>query len=223
MNKKSDSTIKTGVVFFGEISASISHEIKNSLAIMNENAGLLEDLSLMVKKGIALDPERVMALSERITKHIKIADQTVKKMNEFAHSVDKPLRRVDILEILELISVLGKRHASTYSVTIELLPPDKTISIISSPFELMNLIWMIMKYSFKHPGHDKKINLSTDKKGNKLEISFNNLTDLTSTEEENMLFEDGEFKKILENLNAEVIINASEGKVVVTLQDLEDS
>lgn len=222
MNRKSDNTIKTGVVFFGEISASISHEIKNSLAIMNENAGLLEDLSLMVQKGIALDPERVMALSGRITKHIKIADQTVKKMNEFAHSVDTPLRRVDILEILELISALGKRHASSHGVTIELLPQDKTVSIISNPFELMNLIWMVMKYSFKHPGHDKKITVFTDKKENKLVVSFNNLKNLTCSNEENMLFEDGEFKKLLEYLNGSVIVNSEEGQIVIILQDQEE-
>ena len=34
---------REGFQFFGKMSASISHEIKNALAIINENAGLLED------------------------------------------------------------------------------------------------------------------------------------------------------------------------------------
>jgi hypothetical protein len=38
------------VRFFGEISASISHEIKNVLAIINENAGLLQDMVMMMKR-----------------------------------------------------------------------------------------------------------------------------------------------------------------------------
>ena len=33
-----------GLFFFGKMSASISHELKNVLAIINENAGLAEDL-----------------------------------------------------------------------------------------------------------------------------------------------------------------------------------
>ena len=35
-----------GIQFFGKMAASISHEIKNVLAIINENAGLLEDICL---------------------------------------------------------------------------------------------------------------------------------------------------------------------------------
>ena len=49
-----------GVRFFGEMSASISHEIKNVLAIINENAGLLQDMVMMIEKGSPLSPERLV-------------------------------------------------------------------------------------------------------------------------------------------------------------------
>jgi hypothetical protein len=41
---------ETGLQFFGKMSASISHEIKNVMAIINENAGLLEDLTVDERK-----------------------------------------------------------------------------------------------------------------------------------------------------------------------------
>jgi hypothetical protein len=41
------------------MTASISHEIKNVMAIINESAGLLEDYSLMAEKGMPIDPERL--------------------------------------------------------------------------------------------------------------------------------------------------------------------
>ncbi len=40
-----------GLRFFGMINASISHEIKNVLAIISESAGLMEDLLLLAQKG----------------------------------------------------------------------------------------------------------------------------------------------------------------------------
>ena len=55
-----------GFRFFGKMSASISHEIKNALAIINENAGLLEDLTLLAEQGRPTDPERLKKLAGSI-------------------------------------------------------------------------------------------------------------------------------------------------------------
>ncbi len=56
MSDYQESIGECGLQCFGSISASISHELKNALAIINENAGLLEDLSFMAEKGLPLDP-----------------------------------------------------------------------------------------------------------------------------------------------------------------------
>ena len=63
-----------GLQFFGKMTASISHEIKNTLAIMNENAGLLEDLSILAERGRPLDLERVKRIAGQVTKQIHRAD-----------------------------------------------------------------------------------------------------------------------------------------------------
>jgi hypothetical protein len=39
------------LAFFGKINASISHELKNVMAIISETAGLLKDLSDMAATG----------------------------------------------------------------------------------------------------------------------------------------------------------------------------
>ena len=59
---------KGGFQFFGKISASISHDIKNVLAVLNENAGLLEDLVLMAEKGASFNHERVKSLANSMRK-----------------------------------------------------------------------------------------------------------------------------------------------------------
>lgn len=44
-------TDRACVLVFAKISAAISHEIKNTLSIINENAGLLEDYAQMAEDG----------------------------------------------------------------------------------------------------------------------------------------------------------------------------
>ena len=55
-----------GLAYVGAMSASISHELKNVLAVIHENAGLLEDLSLRADQGVPLEPERLKTICGRI-------------------------------------------------------------------------------------------------------------------------------------------------------------
>ena len=75
---------KTGLKFFGGVVASISHEIKNRLAIINENAGLLEDLVLMSERGMEIDSERLKRLADSLKNQVSTADGIIKKMNQFS-------------------------------------------------------------------------------------------------------------------------------------------
>ena len=96
MGKKPEITEMAGLQFFGQISASISHELKNVLAIINENAGLLEDLALMADRGKPIDPERLIKMAATVKRQIGRADGIIKNMNRFAHSADHPVETVDV-------------------------------------------------------------------------------------------------------------------------------
>jgi C4-dicarboxylate-specific signal transduction histidine kinase len=105
---------RTGLAFFGKMTASISHEIKNVLAIINENAGLLEDITLMAERGIPINLDRLKTQAERIKNQIRRADVIVKNMNRFAHSVDESLMSVDLAELLEFLAALSRRSQQTF-------------------------------------------------------------------------------------------------------------
>ena len=62
MNTKWDMIGEQGLKFFGKMSATISHEINNALAIINENAGLLQDFTLMAGKRVPIDLDRLHTL-----------------------------------------------------------------------------------------------------------------------------------------------------------------
>lgn len=106
--------------FFGRICASVSHDIKNVLAVVNEGAGLLSDLSLMAEKGTPLDPARLRSVSESIQAQIRRGDGIIKDMNTFAHSVDEPVGNVSLADVISLVVSLATRLARAKSVSLEL-------------------------------------------------------------------------------------------------------
>ena len=100
-----------GLHFFGKISASISHELKNVLAIINENAGLLEDFALMADRGVPFDAARLKTMAHAFKKQISRADTIIRNMNRFAHSTDQTVVTVDLAETIETVMAVTARFA----------------------------------------------------------------------------------------------------------------
>lgn len=136
---------RRGLEFFGKVSASISHEIKNVFAIVGESSGLMEDLLLMhSKKGTTVDPERFRTLLARIRKHLNRGDEIVKCMNRFAHSVDEPVKVVDLVELTRLVLSLASRFAALQGVALEPPPEEKGFALETDPFLLEQLLWICL-------------------------------------------------------------------------------
>lgn len=142
-----DSIGESGLRFFGKVSASIAHEIKNVLAIINENAGLLEDLTYAAQKGAAIDPERLSKACRQFSKQINRADQIVKNMSRFAHSVDQFKAQVNLHELAVLVGSLAGRLAAMRKLTIVVEPPEVVVMIDTNPFLLQNLLWLCLEYA----------------------------------------------------------------------------
>ena len=91
------------------MAASVSHEIKNVLAIINENAGLLQDMLGMHEKGMPLSPERLSRLAQSIARQVSRGDGIVKGMNRFAHSADDAKEKVDVGALVQFMTRLAGR------------------------------------------------------------------------------------------------------------------
>jgi C4-dicarboxylate-specific signal transduction histidine kinase len=161
----SDMTEETGLKFFGAVTASISHEIKNRMAIINEQAGLLEDFVRMAEKGRELNPERLMRLADSVKNQVAMSDGIIKNMNRFAHSVDVFWQAADLGELLLLIAALAKRTADNREVRLEVRPPEASLKAGTSSFYLMNLVWLCLEALMQQPGKDKSIVLGCEKVG----------------------------------------------------------
>lgn len=172
MNGRTEKTKLTGLAYFGKMMAAISHEIKNSLAIINENAGLMEDLSLMAKNGNPLDPERIGTIAGRVTRQIQRADARVKKMNRLAHSVDEPVTKIDVAETLAFTLELGEKSFSALGIKVEVTPLVTPVTINTNEFLFMNLVWEILGHAVQGVGRAETITITIRRNGNGVEVVF---------------------------------------------------
>ena len=86
----------------GGISAIVTHEIRNNLAVINENAGLLDDLTDMVGEQGAVPGKKTRQIAAAINGQVAQANKLMKNLNVFAHSYDSPSATIDLQETLRL-------------------------------------------------------------------------------------------------------------------------
>jgi C4-dicarboxylate-specific signal transduction histidine kinase len=162
-NMQYDAIGEAGLRFFGKVSASIAHEMKNVLAIINENAGLLEDLTFAAQRGSAIDPERLNKACRQFTKQIHRADTIIKNMSHFAHSVDHFAAQIDLHELAGLIGNLAGRPAAMRKLTIQVEPPRSPVVFTGNPFLVENLIWLCLEFAFGATSADTTLILKSTK------------------------------------------------------------
>ena len=162
---------------FGKMSATVSHEIKNGLAVINENAGLLKDLILMAERGRPLDPARVKSIAEKVLERVSRADRVVQNLNRFAHQVDDPMTTVDLLETLTLIVALTGRLAENRGKTVRVVPPEKAVRITTNPFALLNLCWCCIEAAMDAAPEKPELAVRIEKLPDAVQIRLSDVDD----------------------------------------------
>ena len=205
----------TGLQFFGKMTTSISHEIKNVLAIINENAGLMNDLMIVADRGGVLDEERVKTLVGKVSDQIRRADGIVKNMNRFAHSVDDPVKSLDIYEHMSFVVKLSQRLATMRGVRLETENPPVGLKITTSPFHLTHLVYLCLDCAMGATGEKKTVSLVIHESKDGAQIELRKLEALEGLPEN--VFPTERENALLELLKARLDIDASAGTLSLTL------
>lgn len=150
------------LTFFGKVNASISHELKNILAIISETAGLLGDLTQKATRDGKIDLELINTCSNDIVEEIQRGFATIKQMNRFAHSVDHAIESVDLIDVLKLMINLTGFLSFASKVRFDPAEPiDRTIR--TCPFRLQNLIYQTLVFAFESAGPDGEIQVTVQR------------------------------------------------------------
>ena len=156
MNNTIDFGNSDDLVFFGKVNASISHELKNNMAIISEAAGLLQDLTEMAVKGQMIELEMLKTCSQDIIEEIQRGFAIIKRMNAFSHSVDDPVKKVNLLDVIDLMVALSKFLSFASKIRFDPIPEDASV-VLTCPFRLQNLIYHALVFAFESAGPDGQI------------------------------------------------------------------
>ena len=204
-----------GVRFFGEVSASISHEIKNVLAIINENAGLLQDMIMMSEKGLPLSTERLSKLSRSIAGQVDRGDRIVKGMNQFAHSADIPTETVDVYDVVLFLSNLTARLLAMKGKAPQIGMPATPVTAVTSRFFLENLVWTCLVRAMDAGSPDQTVSVKIEKIEGAARIRFCGLSGDAFANEAN--FPSPRQTMVARILGARLTADGEKGEIIIIL------
>jgi hypothetical protein len=163
---------REGLRFFGAITASVSHEINNVLAMISELSGLLEDNLRMAQQKGTVDHERMIGIVGRVAGQIDRGKGIVTGLNGFAHGVDHAAASLDLRDQVERICAICQRFARLKRS--ELVPPpgDATARLEGCPFTLQHLVYRGIEICLTTAGPDHPVAVEIEAEGGGARVSI---------------------------------------------------
>jgi signal transduction histidine kinase len=214
MSVPSEDVAREELHYFGKVSASISHELKNVLAILNENAGLLQDFAAMAEQGQPLDPERIRRLAATMLEQIQRGDVILKRMNRFAHSADENRATVNLNELIAMVVELFQRTAVSRGVKVDLKISAAAMTIKTDPFALETLLGSLLYQVTENAADIGSLSLELESVGDESQIKFSGLTNYL--DQIMTILDSKDINALLATLQARVSFN-QQNELVITL------
>lgn len=131
--------------FMGKITAGVTHELKNVLAIIRESAGLMQDL-------LALSGDAQFPLREKFSKVLSnIGDQVVRgvdlasRLNTFSHLPDETSSGLDLNEVAVQVVFLSQRFARLKGISLNVQPHERSVIIVTDPLKIQMLLFQCIE------------------------------------------------------------------------------
>ena len=150
------------IAFMGKITAGITHEMNNVLAIIRESAGLMEDIFAISKEGPLPHKEKLDQALARIEGQVSRGVELNKELNRFAHSMDSPEADLKIDELLVHIQALNARFARIRQVELNVQMPSSAGQIRTNPFLLLQLFCSCLESCLEWTEAGGQVELSHD-------------------------------------------------------------
>lgn len=161
MNSASDNDSTAwdgGAAFFGAITASVSHELNNMFAIVDQSGGLLLDL---VQGASQIEAERVAAAASTMCRQAARGLEIVQRLNRLAHSADDHRVEFDVDEELDNLIALCHRLAELKRARLTLAPAADRSTLQGSAFYLQAAVFWAVRSALAAVQRDDEIVVST--------------------------------------------------------------
>jgi len=204
--------------FFGAMSAAVSHEIRNKLAVINEKAGLVQDIAFAVKSGRAVDPDRLEMQAGKIIDQVRQANRVVGVLNRLAHSVDAPRTRIDLADVIGLVTELYGRKAAQGEITISAVVSANPVSVITSPFLLAALIGGCVDAAIPKVDDSAVLTINAEAVADGATIRLQNLAGIEDSDVE-LGGQDSGARAMLEMLGGRLVADGRRGELVLEIRN----
>ncbi len=200
--------------FFGKITATVTHELNNTLGIINENAGLIEDLAMISKQGNPPDIDKWMEITQKIGDQVKRTNEIVNNLNSFAHSTDHSKAVVNPDRLLRILVTLSTRQLAEKKVIALVINEDEIFDFYIQPFLFLNLLGDCLLYAADNADENKKILISISHDVKMISITFsglmieNDISDFYKTK-----------KELLNVLDAKITYEKDKNSLLVFLNE----
>jgi len=152
--------------FFGKITAGITHEINNVLAIIKESSGLIEDIANISAVVSDKYQEKFFNSLSTIKGQLKRGTELINNLNRFAHIPDNIYAKIDLYEAIKQIVVLAGRFARLKNITLEIDHPGdtkETANIEANPIMLLLALFTAIEYCMEYIPLGGNISISPQK------------------------------------------------------------
>ena len=154
------------IAFFGKITAGITHEMKNVLAVIKESSGLMEDIMSLSPDALISYQEKFQTSLNKIKNQIERGIKLTDMLNKFAHSPDETIAKIDLQEIIEQFIALSQRFARLKNVELKAASQKHTgrqATLVTRPIQLQMALFAALECCLNamsgggviHIGHDK--------------------------------------------------------------------
>ncbi len=132
--------------FMGKVTAGITHELKNVLAIIKESVGLMEDLIALDGENAFPDKDRFLLTMSRIMAQVTRGVDLSTRLNGFAHSADETKALVDLSEAVELTGHLCRRPARLKGMTVNAVTREEPETVMVDPMVLQMMLYQSVEW-----------------------------------------------------------------------------
>ena len=145
MNEETAGQPRAGdLAFFGRMAAHVTHEMRNVLAIIGQNAGLMEDiLEAAGRKGP--DRDKLMKVAASMTRNVNKGVEVMERFSRFAHAADEPVTSFDLTTLTENVAALARRPVTQAGCSLEVELPDEAIPLTANSFRMQQAIFLAIQ------------------------------------------------------------------------------
>lgn len=142
----------------GRLAAGVAHEINNPLAIINEKAGLMQDL--LAQGDQAVQARRLPLLLEAITDAVGRCAVITRRLLGFARHLESRRQPIRLREVIQEVLDFHGKEAEYRNIHLEVEVADEVPEFISDRGKLQQILLNLVNNAFAAIGDGGRIHLT---------------------------------------------------------------